>query len=549
MNRPTGVAVTPDGSVLWVADYANHRVLRFDNPASKENGAEADGVLGQPNYTTRNTTITRSSMMFPMGVAIGVDGRLWVADTWNNRVLRFDNAANRALGVEADGMLGQSSYTSRSTTRMYYPRGVAVGTEGTVWVAVSEHHRVLRFNNAATKENGAPADGVLGQNTLSTSASSTTQTGMHTPFGVAVDELNRPWVADSSNHRVLFFGPLASLAVSNQVTPTEANPGAAITYSIAFSNTGSATTTNLLITDTMAELLVDETVSSSGVTLVPQPNTRYAWEVAALPPGAEGLITITGRLATPQAAGSFNNRVHITADGNLQAQAEVSLTVANVAPVVDAGPDQQVTASAVVTLTGTASDANGDALTISWRQTGGPSVTLRPSNALTTTFTAPADASVLTFTLRASDGTLSTEDTVVVTVGPAAPEAPTIDSPAAGAIGPRPTFSGSAEPGSTVVVTDAEGEEICRATADAEGAWSCTPADDLPEGATSFSVTASNAGGTSPAASVEATVEHAPEAPTVTSPAPGSTVGPRPTFSGSAAPGSTVVVTDAEGNG
>ncbi|PDW03919.1 Ig-like domain-containing protein, partial [Candidatus Viridilinea mediisalina] len=130
-----------------------------------------------------------------------------------------------------------------------------------------------------------------------------------------------------------------------------------------------------------------------------------------------------------------------------------------------------------------------------------------------------------------------------------APEAPTVTSPAPGStVGPRPTFSGSAEPGSTVVVTDAEGNAVCRATANAQGAWSCTPADDLPEGATSFSVTASNAGGESPAASVEATVEHAPEAPTVTSPAPGSTVGPRPTFSGSAAPGSTVVVTDAEGN-
>ncbi|PDW05012.1 Ig-like domain-containing protein [Candidatus Viridilinea mediisalina] len=128
------------------------------------------------------------------------------------------------------------------------------------------------------------------------------------------------------------------------------------------------------------------------------------------------------------------------------------------------------------------------------------------------------------------------------------PDAPTITSPASGStVGPRAPFSGSAKPGSTVAVTDAEGEEVCSATTDAEGAWSCTPASDLPEGTASFSATASNAGGESPAASVEITVEHAPDAPTITSPASGSTVEPRPTFSGTAKPGSTVVVTDAEG--
>ena len=49
----------------------------------------------------------------PMDVAVDSGGRLWVADANNNRLLRFENAALKTNGADADGVLGQRDFDSR----------------------------------------------------------------------------------------------------------------------------------------------------------------------------------------------------------------------------------------------------------------------------------------------------------------------------------------------------------------------------------------------------------------------------------------------------
>ena len=88
----------------------------------------------------------------------------------------------------------------------------------------------------------------------------------------------------------------------------------------------------------------------------------------------------------------------------------------NNVPVADAGADQSVDELTVVTLNGTAStDADGQAITYSWTQTNGTSVTLSNSTAAEPTFTAPLvnSTEVLTFQLIVNDGI---EDGAVDTV-------------------------------------------------------------------------------------------------------------------------------------
>ena len=83
----------------------------------------------------------------------------------------------------------------------------------------------------------------------------------------------------------------------------------------------------------------------------------------------------------------------------------------------DAGSDQTVNAGDIVRLDGR--DSTGpDGLTYSWRQTGGPSVTLEDANTARPRFTAPDEDEdvTLTFTLTVTADGESDTDTVVVTV-------------------------------------------------------------------------------------------------------------------------------------
>jgi DNA-binding beta-propeller fold protein YncE len=253
MTNPTGIAVDPTTSKVFVADYINSRILRFASVASLSNGAAAEAVLGQPNFTSNALTTTQNGMWNPQDVYVDSAGRLWVADEGNHRVLRFDSAASKANGANADGVLGQADFTSRNaaTTQdgMKFPGAVVVDSSGHLWVKDQDNHRVLRFDNAASKLNGANADGVLGQADFVSAVQGPTQNRMRYPRHIAVDSGGRLWVADNGS-RVLRFDDAASKAnganadgVLGQVDFTSAvyattQTGMNNTAGIAIDNTG-----------------------------------------------------------------------------------------------------------------------------------------------------------------------------------------------------------------------------------------------------------------------------------------------------------------------
>ncbi|UYM58797.1 Ig-like domain-containing protein [Pseudomonas aeruginosa] len=121
-----------------------------------------------------------------------------------------------------------------------------------------------------------------------------------------------------------------------------------------------------------------------------------------------------------------------------------------------------------------------------------------------------------------------------ITVDGVAPSAPVVE-PSNGS-----ELSGTAEPGSSVTLTDGNGNPIGQTTADANGNWSFTPSTPLPDGTVVNVVARDAAGNSSPPASV--TVDAvAPATPTVDS-------SNGTTLSGTAEPGATVTLTDGNGN-
>lgn len=214
-NSPIGVHVDSDGS-LWVGDFSNNRVLRFDNAAELESGAAASGVLGQPDFTTNAAVISAEGMRGPVGVYSDATGTLWVTEFNSHRVTRFDNAAAKANGAAADGVIGQQDFETGSSglaaDKLANPNSLFVDYEGRLWVSEFANRRVTRFDNAATKPNGAPADGVLGQPDFETNTSNLTRDGFTALRFVAGDNNGRIYVIQENSHRIAVFDNAASLA-------------------------------------------------------------------------------------------------------------------------------------------------------------------------------------------------------------------------------------------------------------------------------------------------------------------------------------------------
>ncbi|PWT99623.1 MAG: hypothetical protein C5B51_26790 [Terriglobia bacterium] len=171
LRLPTAVAT--DGVHVAVADTNHNRVLIWNSfPAS--NNQPADVVVGQPDFKTASVpgnTPNQKSMRGPQGVWIQ-DGRLYVADTQNNRILVY-NRIPTSNGAAADLVLGAPDFTTfvepdltqqkfdAKANNLLNP--VAVTSDGArLFITDLGFQRVLIWNRIPTS-NGAAADVVIGQ--------------------------------------------------------------------------------------------------------------------------------------------------------------------------------------------------------------------------------------------------------------------------------------------------------------------------------------------------------------------------------------------------
>jgi hypothetical protein len=178
LRAPTAVA--SDGIHLAVADTNHNRVLIW-NHIPTSNNAPADVVVGQPNFTTAtvptNGTPSASSLSGPQGIWI-LNGKLYVADTQNNRVMIW-NQIPITNGAPANVVLGQPNFTtyvevnilaqttSASATNLLNPTSVT--SDGTrLFVSDLGYNRVLIWNHIPTV-NDAPADVEIGQPDMNSS--------------------------------------------------------------------------------------------------------------------------------------------------------------------------------------------------------------------------------------------------------------------------------------------------------------------------------------------------------------------------------------------
>ncbi len=166
---------------------------------------------------------------------------------------------------------------------------------------------------------------------------------------------------------------------------------------------------------------VNANSDSTTVTFEYGPDTNYGTIVTAdpSPVGGSSDTAVSKAITGLAPNATYHYRVVGTnSGGSINGDDMTFTTPANDPPVANAGPDQSVAPSALVTLDGSgSSDPNGDSFTYSWVQLSGETVLLDNSSAASPTFTAPVTTGTLTFQLTVTDtGTLSSSDTVSIIV-------------------------------------------------------------------------------------------------------------------------------------
>lgn len=184
-NRPWGCARDSDGRI-YVADSFNHRIVRMDD-------------MSGTNWTSYGTNgLEAGQFQYPIGIAVDADDRILVVDYSNGRIVRIDDMAGS--GWTSFGRTGGGEGEFR------FPTAIAVGPDGSVYVADMGNDRIVRF---------ASMDGA-GWTSFGATGGGTNQ--FRSPRGIAVARTGSIYVADTDNDRIVRFEDMTGAGFSTYGT-------------------------------------------------------------------------------------------------------------------------------------------------------------------------------------------------------------------------------------------------------------------------------------------------------------------------------------------
>lgn len=177
-DAPGGVAADGTGRV-YVADFYHHRVLRFGT----------DGALDRQWGTTDSSGTAPARFTYPTDVAALPDGGFVVADAYNHRIKRYDDE-----GALAWRHPKEQTWSDSTKGRFNVATAVATGPDGHIFVADFYNHRIQEFTAA-------------GRLVRTFGEKGTGEGQFERPVDVAVGANDTLYVVDFGNDRIQVFAP------------------------------------------------------------------------------------------------------------------------------------------------------------------------------------------------------------------------------------------------------------------------------------------------------------------------------------------------------
>lgn len=176
LRKPTSITTSPAGLKLTRSTIYNENtgsVIETRPPATK-------GGSTYTHYQSSWGTSGPAPLNKPEGIALDSEGHIWVADTENNRVVELSSTGTQIRTCGSFGV-GNGEFNK--------PGGIAVSSTGYVWIADTANNRIQELSSTCTF---VRAVGSLGTGNLK----------FKEPHGLAVDSAGHVWVADTGNNRI-----------------------------------------------------------------------------------------------------------------------------------------------------------------------------------------------------------------------------------------------------------------------------------------------------------------------------------------------------------
>ena len=284
-DHPAGVALYNPNvgtKILYVGDEYNHCVRKINLLTGTVSTLAGSGLAG---FTDGASASAR--FLYPTGVAVDSVGNVYVADTGNHCIRKINVGSGTVSTLAGTGVAGQADGEG-VTAKFRSPLALAVGVDGTVYVADTGNHRICKIStgNIVSAISGGGGTGFMDDDDTDPS----TGAKFSSPSGITVDSSSTLFIADSGNHcirRITSDGRVTTIAGSGVAgwvdSPASGNgliPGTATRFSSpsAIANDGSG---NLFVTEAGNNLDLRKIIPGTLQTVTATPGITSSQAVSA----------------------------------------------------------------------------------------------------------------------------------------------------------------------------------------------------------------------------------------------------------------------------
>lgn len=209
LDEPNGVAVDAQGNI-YISDSLNNRIRKITTNGEIQTIAGN----GQAGFSGDGEPAITATLAHPMGLAVDASGNIYIADRENNRIRKIspDGIITTVIGNGEKAMSGEGLALS---VTLNFPHGVALDTKGTLYVADTFNHRILRLDPDGIVRQVAGS----GRQEFTGDEGPAVKAGLGAPDSLAIDARGNVYIAARANWRIRKIttdGIIHTIAGNNQ---------------------------------------------------------------------------------------------------------------------------------------------------------------------------------------------------------------------------------------------------------------------------------------------------------------------------------------------